>query len=129
MHILFDQGTPVPLRPALAGHLVDTVYEMGWSELENGELLKLAEATFDIFINIRAQIKVRAAQARLIDGPAQLDSLDLTGATPPSLRQSAWRARLLAIGRISSVGKVRGRVRSRRPAGPVRPRLGVSGFG
>ena len=55
MHILLDQGTPVPLRPALAGHLVNTVYEMGWSELENGELLKLAEATFDIFITVRRE--------------------------------------------------------------------------
>jgi hypothetical protein len=50
MQILFDQGTPAPLRHALVGHRVTTAYEMGWAELENSELLKLAEARFDIFI-------------------------------------------------------------------------------
>ena len=29
MTILFDQGTPVPLRAALVGHTVDTAYERG----------------------------------------------------------------------------------------------------
>lgn len=33
MKILFDQGTPVPLRRALIGHEVHTAYEMGWSVL------------------------------------------------------------------------------------------------
>jgi hypothetical protein len=42
--ILFDQGTPVPLRRALPGHDVSTAYEMGWSTLMNGELLAAAEA-------------------------------------------------------------------------------------
>jgi hypothetical protein len=50
MQILFDQGTPAPLRHALVGHRVTTAYEIGWAELENGELLELAEARFDIFI-------------------------------------------------------------------------------
>ena len=27
MKILFDQGTPVPLRDALVGHTVETAYE------------------------------------------------------------------------------------------------------
>ena len=43
MRILFDQGTPAPLRKHLDGHEVDTVYEKGWSELVNGVLLKQAE--------------------------------------------------------------------------------------
>jgi hypothetical protein len=36
MRILFDQGTPVPLRPLLVGHAVDTAYERGWSTLATG---------------------------------------------------------------------------------------------
>jgi hypothetical protein len=44
MRILFDQGTPVPLRRHLHPHTVDTLAERGWSELENGELLDRAEA-------------------------------------------------------------------------------------
>jgi len=39
MKILFDQGTPVPLREHFMGHVVDTVYERGWSDLENSQLL------------------------------------------------------------------------------------------
>jgi len=31
MRILFDQGTPLPLRAYLKGHIVDTVYERSWS--------------------------------------------------------------------------------------------------
>ena len=44
MKILFDQGTPVPLRQALAHHDVVTAYERGWQALQNGELLSAAEA-------------------------------------------------------------------------------------
>ena len=43
MKILFDQGTPAPLRHHLAGHSVDTAYERGWSDLRNGDLLAKAE--------------------------------------------------------------------------------------
>ena len=50
MRILFDQGTPVPLRKLLIGHGVSTAFERGWSELDNGELLAAAEASFDAFI-------------------------------------------------------------------------------
>jgi hypothetical protein len=51
MRILFDQGTPVPLRPLLVGHTVDTAYERGWSTLANGDLLNAAEAaSYDVFI-------------------------------------------------------------------------------
>ena len=44
MRILFDQGTPVPLRRYLAGHHVLTAFEQGWGALQNGELLRTAEA-------------------------------------------------------------------------------------
>ena len=50
MRILFDQGTPVPLRQLLTGHEVKTAFEMGWSELDNGDLLAAAEASFDVFV-------------------------------------------------------------------------------
>lgn len=44
MRILFDHGTPAPLRHALAGQEVVTAYEMGWADLVNGDLLNAAEA-------------------------------------------------------------------------------------
>ena len=43
MRILFDQGTPVPLRRYLAHHWVDTAFERGWSNLQNSELLEASE--------------------------------------------------------------------------------------
>lgn len=50
MKILFDQGTPSPLRRALVGHQVSTAYERGWAQLDNGDLLSAAEKAFDAFV-------------------------------------------------------------------------------
>jgi hypothetical protein len=44
MKILFDQGTPVPLRKFKKNHSVTTAYEEGWSNLSNRDLLKAAES-------------------------------------------------------------------------------------
>lgn len=59
MRILFDQGTPAPLRHALTGHHVSTAYEVGWAQLTNGDLLNAAEQSFDALIttdrNLRYQ--------------------------------------------------------------------------
>ena len=60
MKLLFDQGTPVPLRHYLLNHIVETVYEKGWSNLKNGDLLTQAETEgFDALIttdqNLRYQ--------------------------------------------------------------------------
>ncbi len=60
MFVLFDQGTPVPIRPFLKEHTVQTAAQRGWDKLRNGELLKAAEdAGFDVLVtpdkNIRYQ--------------------------------------------------------------------------
>lgn len=59
MKILFDQGTPVPLRRYLTGHEVSTAYyNEGWSQFENGELLQAAEdAGFQIFVTTDQNLK------------------------------------------------------------------------
>jgi hypothetical protein len=57
MRILFDQGTPVPLKNYLSGHTVETVFELGWSTLENGVLLARAEVSFDLFITTDQQLR------------------------------------------------------------------------
>jgi hypothetical protein len=57
MRILFDQGTPVPIRRALVGHTVKTAREQGWSTLQNGELLRAAEkAGFDLMLTTDTSI-------------------------------------------------------------------------
>ena len=49
--MLFDQATPVPIRPYLEGHTVSTAFQQGWDKLKNGELLAAAEqAGFDLFL-------------------------------------------------------------------------------
>ena len=58
MRILFDQGTPVPLRQSLTHHEVATAYERGWSKLRNGELLDAAEHEgFEVFVTTDTQLK------------------------------------------------------------------------
>jgi hypothetical protein len=60
MRVLFDQGTPVPLRRYLGAHEVRTAFEQGWAALGNGELLAAAERDdFEVFVttdmNLRYQ--------------------------------------------------------------------------
>jgi hypothetical protein len=60
LKVLFDQGTPAPLRQKLASHEVETAFERGWQTLQNGELLSTAEsAGFDVIVttdkNLRYQ--------------------------------------------------------------------------
>lgn len=57
MRILFDQGMPRKLRQSLPGHEVRTAYEAGWSDLENGDLLREAEKDFDVPISTDSDIK------------------------------------------------------------------------
>jgi hypothetical protein len=71
MRILFDQGTPVPLRQHLTNHLVDTAFERGWSTLRNGELLDIAaHERYDLVIttdqNWRYQQHLAARQLAII---------------------------------------------------------------
>ena len=58
MQVLFDQGTPAPLRQFLLDHQVSTAYERGWSTLKNGELLQAAElAGFAVVVTTDTHLK------------------------------------------------------------------------
>lgn len=58
MKVLFDQGTPAPLRRDLPGHTVETAYELGWSSLQNGALIAAAEAAgFEVFVTTDRNLK------------------------------------------------------------------------
>jgi glutamate racemase len=51
LKVLFDQGTPFPLKNHFSSHHVSTAYELGWSTLKNGELLAAAEGNgFEVFV-------------------------------------------------------------------------------
>jgi hypothetical protein len=59
MNILLDECVPWPLHKLLSGHHCATPTQRGWGGIENGELIRLAEKHFDLFItsdqNIRYQ--------------------------------------------------------------------------
>ena len=71
MRLLFDQGTPLPLRKYLADHTVVSAFEKGWSALENGDLLAAAESNgFDLLIttdqNLRYQQNLSERQIAIV---------------------------------------------------------------
>ena len=59
MRILLDECVPWPMHKLLAGHECTTAQKRGWGGIKNGDLLRLAEREFDLFItsdqNIRYQ--------------------------------------------------------------------------
>ena len=58
MKILFDQGTPAPLRRTFAGHVVITAFELSWSNLQNGDLIRVAAAEgFQVLITTDQSLK------------------------------------------------------------------------
>jgi hypothetical protein len=48
--ILLDECVPWPLAKHLIGHECLSVQRCGWDGIKNGELLRLAEPLFDLFI-------------------------------------------------------------------------------
>jgi hypothetical protein len=51
MLIIFDQATPLPIRPYLGLHTIHTAAQKGWDKLKNGDLITAAEeAGFDILL-------------------------------------------------------------------------------
>jgi len=58
MKVLFDQGTPVPLRAVLRAYDVTTAFECGWQELSNGDLISAAErAGYDVLVTTDKNLK------------------------------------------------------------------------
>ena len=65
MLILFDQATPVPIRPFLKGHTVRTAAQQGWDTLKNGELLNAAEdAGFEMLLTPDKNMRYQQNLAR-----------------------------------------------------------------
>lgn len=52
MRILLDACLPRKLKLDLPGHSVQTVPEVGWAAIKNGELLRRAARSFDAFITV-----------------------------------------------------------------------------
>ncbi len=96
--LLFDQNAPRALA-ALAGYEVRTAADEGWSELENGDLMRVAHAAgFPVMVtcdqNIRYQQNMKARPIGL---------LVLSTNHWPTLRANAGAIRE-AVGRLEPIG-------------------------
>jgi len=50
--ILLDECIDRRLATEIEGHEVVTVPQAGWAGIQNGELLRLAQAQFDVFVTV-----------------------------------------------------------------------------
>lgn len=71
MRILFDNGTPAPLRHSLSGHTVVEAIELGWDRLVNGDLIAAAEAEgFEVLVttdkNMRYQQNLKGRKIAFV---------------------------------------------------------------
>jgi hypothetical protein len=71
MLILFDNGTPAPLRYDLKGHVVVEAIERGWERTSNGALIKAAEeAGFEVLLttdkNVRYQQNLKGRKIAFV---------------------------------------------------------------
>jgi predicted nuclease of predicted toxin-antitoxin system len=73
LRILFDENVPAPLRQFFPDCEVETVQERGWAGVENGKLLELAEANFDVLVladkNLRYQQDLTGRSIAILELP------------------------------------------------------------
>jgi uncharacterized protein DUF5615 len=74
MKVLIDECAPKALKVALVARGFDctTVQEAGWSGKENGELLALADASFDVVVTIDRNLRYMGCRGR---GPGNDEAL------------------------------------------------------
>ena len=56
---------PRTLRNALPGHHVQTVAELGWAGVKNGELLRLAATQFDLLLTVDRNLEYQQSFAEI----------------------------------------------------------------
>jgi hypothetical protein len=52
VRVLLDECVDWRLARLIVGHDVKTAHQMGWSGVENGKLLALASAQFEVFVTV-----------------------------------------------------------------------------
>ena len=74
MKILLDESVPRLLKLRLPQLNISTVQEMGWTGVQNGELLRRAEEHFDVLItadrNLRYQQKLSGRKLAILVLPS-----------------------------------------------------------
>jgi hypothetical protein len=57
--ILLDECVDRRLAKEISGHDVQTVPEMGWAGIKNGDLLALAEKQFEVFVTVDRNLSIQ----------------------------------------------------------------------
>jgi predicted nuclease of predicted toxin-antitoxin system len=108
MRILLDECLPRRLGRALAGHDVMTVPAMGWAAIKNGALLRLADASFDVFItvdrNLQYQQSLRGLKMAIIVLSAPSNRI---GALQPLMSDVSAILEQIQPGDVVQVGTLR----------------------
>ncbi len=63
MRVLLDECVPRRFRRELPQYEGRTVPEMGWASKENGELLRLAQSRFDVFVTTDQRLSYQQSVA------------------------------------------------------------------
>jgi len=70
VRILLDESLPRTLTRHFSGVAVETVFDRGWSGVKNGELLRRAAASFDVFLtadqNLQYQQNLKDNEIRVV---------------------------------------------------------------
>jgi predicted nuclease of predicted toxin-antitoxin system len=117
MKVLIDECAPKALKVALAASGFDctTVLEAGWSGKENGELLALADASFDVVVTIDRNLRyqqnltgrrialliVRARSNRVVDLEPHFSAAPRRCEPFNRAQSSRWGPRRRHLGRSS----------------------------
>jgi predicted nuclease of predicted toxin-antitoxin system len=64
VRVLLDECVDRRLAQEILGHDVNTVPELGWAGLTNGELLAHAEREFDVFVTVDGNLPFQQPLAR-----------------------------------------------------------------
>ena len=80
MRVLLDECLPRRLKRVFVDHEVRTVPDAGWAGTKNGELLKLAEDSFDVFVtmdqNLQYQQNLEGAAIAVVVLECRTNRLD-----------------------------------------------------
>jgi hypothetical protein len=71
--ILFNENIPLPLRRFFVGHTINAVQGEGWTGIQNGALIALADGRFDVLLladkNLRYQQNLSHARSPWLSSP------------------------------------------------------------
>ena len=94
--VLFDENMPRKLRRDLPEFFVRTAQEEGWSAFKNGDLLRRATLTFDVFVTIDQRMRYQQNVTQLQIGVVVIEVPDTRlvhlRALVPQLREAIKNA-------------------------------------